>query len=289
VNTTTLSEIGLKILDKKLGVIMLVVERPLSTSIIVQLMIEVIKDKEFCREITGGYDFYNAGGGHQDNLYWLVEKLAVKNGYLEEKIGVSNMAWGAARHLLYEGVNTNFNRVEISGLGSAFQRLLNDNLIAPGMHGSSNALPFFNVIPDEDNVYLSLLNEKFWELIHPSIIGVSKSRYQAGHFADCVEAAFKEVNSIVKNIYKSITNEERDGADLMRKAFTLNNPQIKLSDLSNDSEKNIQDGYMNIFAGSMIGIRNPKAHENISISKNRAIHFLFLASLLMYKVDERNI
>lgn len=266
---------------------MLAVERPLNTSTIVQLMVEVINDKEFCREVTGRYDFYNAGGAHQDNLYWLVEKLAIKKGYLEENISVSDMAWGASRHLLYEGKNTDFNRIEISRLGSGFQKLLNDNIIAPGMHGSSNALPYFNVITEDENVYLSLINEKFWELIHPSIVEVSKSRYQAGHFADCVEAAFKEVNTVVKRIYKSITNEERDGADLMRKAFTINNPQIKLSDLSTESERNIQNGYMDIFAGSMTGIRNPKAHENISISKNRAIHFLFLASLLMHKVDER--
>jgi hypothetical protein len=43
---------------------------------------------------------------------------------------------------------------------------------------------------------------------------------------------------------------------------------------------------MQLFAGSMIGIRNPKAHENVVIDKNRAIHFLFLSSLLMYKIDE---
>lgn len=262
-------------------------ERPLSVSRIVELMLEVIQDTAFCHKITGRYDFYNAGGAHQDNLYWLVEKLAVQKGILQENTPISDMAWGAPRHLLYEGINTNFNRVEISRLGRAFQKLVNDNVVAPGMHGSSNSFPYFNVTTEEENIYISLFNEKFWELIHPKIVEVSKARYQAGHFADSVEAAFKEVNSIVKNIYKSITNQEKDGADLMQQAFTKNNPQIKLSDLSNESEKNIQDGYMRIFAGAMIGIRNPKAHENITISKNRAIHFLFLASLLMHKIDER--
>lgn len=262
-------------------------ERPFSVSKIVELMIEVLKDTAFCHKITGGYDFYNAGGAHQDNLFWLVEKLAVQKGILQETTSISNMAWGSSRNLLYEANNTNFNRVEISRLGSAFQKLVNDNIVSPGMQGSSHYFPYFNVLPEEENIYLSLINEQFWELIHPKIIEVSKTRYQAGHFADSVEAAFKEVNSIVKNIYKSITNQEKDGADLMQQAFTKNNPQIKLSDLTNESERNIQDGYMRIFAGAMIGIRNPKAHENITISKNRAIHFLFLASLLMSKIDER--
>jgi len=265
----------------------MLLERPLSTSVIMQLMAEVINDKEFCKEITGGYDFYNAGGAHRDNLYWLVEKLAIQKGYFEEKIKVSDMAWGAPRNLLHEGVNTNFYRVEITNLSSAFQRLLNDNIIIPGMYRNSNTLPYFNVSIEEENIYLSLLNEKFWEMIHPSIVNVSKSRYQAGHFADCVEAAFKEINVVVKSIYKNITNQDKDGTDLMNKAFTVNDPKIKLSDLSNESEKNIQQGYMQIFAGSIIGIRNPSAHGNISLSKEETIHLIFLASLLMNKIDER--
>ena len=43
---------------------------------------------------------------------------------------------------------------------------------------------------------------------------------------------------------------------------------------------------MEIFAGAMTGIRNPKAHSNIVLDENRAIHLLHLASLLMYKLDE---
>lgn len=263
------------------------VERPLSVAQLVQLMMEVIKDREFCQEVTGGYDFYNAGGAHQDNLFWLVEKFAVKKGLLQENIQISTMAWGASRSLLHEGQSTNFIRVEIARLGSAFQRLINDNIVAPGMHGSSHSFPYFNVAGEDESVYLSLLNEQFWELIHPGIVEVSKARYQVGHFADSVEAAYKEVNYVVKNIYKSITNQEKDGANLMHSAFNKNNPQIKFNELSNQSELNIQEGYMHIFAGAMKGIRNPKAHENIIITKNRAIHFLFLASLLMHKIDER--
>ena len=38
---------------------------------------------------------------------------------------------------------------------------------------------------------------------------------------------------------------------------------------------------MEFFAGSMIGIRNPHAHENLSLDRNEAKHFVYLASLLM--------
>ncbi len=40
---------------------------------------------------------------------------------------------------------------------------------------------------------------------------------------------------------------------------------------------------MQVFAGAMTGIKNPKAHENIVIDEVKAIHFLFLASLLLHK------
>jgi len=73
----------------------------------------------------------------------------------------------------------------------------------------------------------------------------------------------------------------------MYKAFSPKSPLIRLDDLSTVTGSNIQQGYMYLFAGSMIGIRNPKAHENVIIDSTRAIHFLFLASLLMYKLDDK--
>jgi uncharacterized protein (TIGR02391 family) len=125
-----------------------------------------------------------------------------------------------------------------------------------------------------------------WDLIHPEIAKVARTRFETNHFADAVEAALKEVNSAVKDKVKTVTGREIDGASLMTHAFTPQNPIIELDDISTVSGRDIQQGYMQIFAGAMSGIRNPKAHGNISIGETRAIHLLFLASLLMYKLDE---
>ncbi len=126
-----------------------------------------------------------------------------------------------------------------------------------------------------------------WPEFHPKIAEVSKSRFASGHYADSVEAAFKEVNNTVKEIVRRATGQEYDGAGLMERAFSLDKPLIVLDDLSTETGRNIQLGYMKIYAGSMTGIRNPKAHGNIQITSTRAIHFLYLASLLMYKIDEK--
>jgi len=134
---------------------------------------------------------------------------------------------------------------------------------------------------------IHIASEFFWNLLHPTISQVSKSRFVSGHYADSVEAALKEVNKIIKDIVKDETGEELDGASLMHRAFSPNQPIICIGDLSTETGRNIQQGYMQIYAGAMIGIRNPKAHENINIDSTRAIYFLTLASLLMSKLDER--
>jgi len=44
---------------------------------------------------------------------------------------------------------------------------------------------------------------------------------------------------------------------------------------------------MQIMAGSMTGIRNPKAHGNLNPDSTKALHLICLASLLMHRLDER--
>jgi len=118
----------------------------------------------------------------------------------------------------------------------------------------------------------------FWEMLHPKIVKIAKSRFETKHYADSVEAALKEVNIVVKSIIKQKTGQEYDGADLMNRAFSPQSPIIALDDLSTERGKSIQKGYMQIFSGAMTGIRNPKAHENIKIDEKKAIHFLFLST-----------
>lgn len=124
-----------------------------------------------------------------------------------------------------------------------------------------------------------------WDNIHPQIISVAKSRYDKEHYADAVEAAFKEINTRVKSIYKHRTSVEKDGSKLMQAAFSIQNPVIKLGDLSTETGINIQQGYMEMFVGAMVGIRNPQAHCNLTLSKSEALRKLHFASMLMYKLD----
>ena len=148
------------------------------------------------------------------------------------------------------------------------------------------------LIDTQDNVNpVSIINRNtdFWELLHPKVIQLGKTRFDNGLFADSVSACLREINTIVKNHVRHAINQELDGAPLMTRAFSANNPIIEFGDMSTENGRNIQLGYMKIFEGAMIGIRNPKAHENLYPDENKAIHFLFLASFMFIKLQEAGI
>ena len=136
------------------------------------------------------------------------------------------------------------------------------------------------------NEYGNNNSSSIWDNIHPQIISVAKGRFDNGHYADAVEAAFKEINMRVKKTYRDRTSIEKDGAKLMQAAFSVQNPIIKLGDTSTETGTNIQQGYMEMFTGAMIGIRNPQAHNNLLITKENAVRKLHYASMLMYKLDD---
>ena len=135
--------------------------------------------------------------------------------------------------------------------------------------------------PTEDNEAV------LWSLLHPRVVAVAQPRFTTGHFADAVEAALKALNSEVRNVAMARGAAPMDGAALMHTVFSVKTPVIVLADLSTQSGRDMQQGYMEMFAGAMSAIRNPKAHDNIVITRERGFHLLFIASTLWHTLDER--
>ena len=133
------------------------------------------------------------------------------------------------------------------------------------------------------------LYSDFWVLINPKIQKVTRKKFETGFYADSIESALKEINSVIKKIVKTKTGEELDGAKLMQKTFSVTNPLIELADLSTESGKNIQQGFLQIYSGAMTGIRNPKAHENLDIDIDEAVRLLCFCGELMDKIEKRKI
>ncbi len=100
-----------------------------------------------------------------------------------------------------------------------------------------------------------------------------------GYYALAVEEAYKCLNNIVKDLTGL---SELDGVPLMQRAFSPNNPMLRLNDLRTQSENDQQRGYMEMFAAVMTGIRNPRAHEHKYLDDpETALELLGLANHLV--------
>ncbi len=141
----------------------------------------------------------------------------------------------------------------------------------------------------KEQIEQSKLDTPFWGLLHPKVQELARPRFESGFYADSIVQCLREANSIIKKYVKTKTGEELDGASLMTKAFSVNNPIIPLADLSNENGRNIQLGYMKLFEGAMIGIRNPKSHENMTPNERTTIHLLFNASFIFVKLEETGV
>jgi len=118
---------------------------------------------------------------------------------------------------------------------------------------------------------------------HPRVIQVSESLFKTGNYASAIFEAFKAVDNYVKEK----TGISLNGQALMSKVFDENAPIIKLNDLLTQSDRDEQEGFKFLFKGAMIGIRNPKAHDNVvQTDPYRTLEYLSLASLLMRRIEE---
>jgi len=119
---------------------------------------------------------------------------------------------------------------------------------------------------------------------HPKVVEASRSLFQTGHYSQAIFEAFKAVNNLVKERARF---SGLDGRSLMTEAFNGANPVIRLNQLKSQSDRDEQEGFRFLFMGAVVGIRNPKAHENINQrDPYRTLEYLALASLLMKRVDE---
>lgn len=101
-----------------------------------------------------------------------------------------------------------------------------------------------------------------------------------GHHARAVEEACKFLNKLIQKR----TGSGSDGADLMRSVFSPNKPLLMINEGESSSEKNEQKGYMDIFAGVMTGLRNPRAHDHEwEDTEERALQLLNMINHLVLR------
>lgn len=119
--------------------------------------------------------------------------------------------------------------------------------------------------------------------IHSDLPAQVQKLFDDGHYAQATFEAFKLVDEEVQKI----SAVEDFGTSLMMKVFGGTNPAIALNPGMTTSEKNEQDGYKFLFAGAMLGVRNPRGHStSVTDDPDTCLDHLSLASMLLRRLDE---
>ena len=119
--------------------------------------------------------------------------------------------------------------------------------------------------------------------IHPEIERAVAKLFRDGHYANAVEDACKVLDGLVK--IRSGRNDI-SGTELMQNVFSPKNPVLKFSDLQTQTEQSEQQGMMFLYAGAMLALRNPRAHEIIEDDPEKALEYIAFLSLLAKSLDK---
>ncbi|WP_374208665.1 TIGR02391 family protein [Pseudarthrobacter cellobiosi] len=97
-----------------------------------------------------------------------------------------------------------------------------------------------------------------------------------------VSEAFKSLEVRVRKL----SGLDQSGASLMTTAFAAKSPILDVATEDGRSAQDEREGFMALFRGAMIGIRNPKAHELFrEEDPQQALEYLAFASLLHRRID----
>lgn len=162
-------------------------------------------------------------------------------------------------------------------------RELQHSINRTGLGATSKSVPTPRMlISEESEVTVDPIHRLFVEIVSDQgIVAVSRDLFVSGFYAQAVEEAFKYVDNAVKKKCRSASS----GVKLMEWALSPNTPILQLNGLVSQSEQDEQAGYHRLFAGSMLGVRNPCAHENNWITDAMAaLEVIVFAQHLLRKV-----
>lgn len=129
-----------------------------------------------------------------------------------------------------------------------------------------------------DRIMLSYLGH-----LHPYIAKGCAPLFVNGHYTQAVEESAKAVFQYLREV----TGLTIDGAALAQTAFSIKTPLLAFSDLSDETKKNEQIGFMEMLAAFAKGVRNPLAHTHGRLEESqKAFEYLALASLFCRRIDD---
>jgi len=118
--------------------------------------------------------------------------------------------------------------------------------------------------------------------LHPAVQAAAGALFADGHYESAVSEAFKSIEVRVREL----TNSNRSGAPLMGDAFKMDGSILDVASHEGRSGEDEREGFLHMFRGAMLGIRNPGAHELFRTGDpQQALEYLGFASLLHRRID----
>ncbi|API75192.1 TIGR02391 family protein [Ralstonia solanacearum] len=184
---------------------------------------------------------------------------------LDAAVGLSSVSQikGPSLRSVVEKLNTIAGRLEA----------LDQDAVVP----ADRAVPLKSGLPP-DQIMLAYLNH-----LHPYIAKGCTKLFVDGHYAQAVEESAKAVFQYLRDA----SGLTLDGASLAQQAFSLKSPILAFSDLSDETKKNEQLGFMEMLAAYAKGVRNPLAHTHGKLEEaQKAFEYLCMASLFCRRIDD---
>ena len=111
------------------------------------------------------------------------------------------------------------------------------------------------------------------------LIKATRRLFRDGHYPQAVTEAYKVVNNTTKD---KAGYAGRDGTPMMMVVYDRDKPVLRLNAGKSMPDLDEQEGYKFIFAGAMLGIRNPRSHlHDVSDEATVALEMLVMANHLM--------
>lgn len=124
------------------------------------------------------------------------------------------------------------------------------------------------------------------ENLHEAVIRSSSDLFADGHYEAAVSEAFKSIEVRVRDLAGST----QSGVKLMGEAFGGAKPRVSVATAACQSGKDEQEGFGALFRGSMLGVRNPRAHDLFRTQDpQQALEYLGFASLLHRQLDSATV
>jgi uncharacterized protein (TIGR02391 family) len=118
--------------------------------------------------------------------------------------------------------------------------------------------------------------------LHQRIADVSTALFRDGHYRQAVLDSCIALENLVKERSRL---HDLSGVNLMQVAFSAKDPVLAFSDFRDQTERDEQQGMMHLFMGTVLAIRNPRAHSLLEDHPEIALQYIALVSLLAERVE----